>query len=223
MQDLLAFSGADLPAAPVRRAAKRVVDFAAALFLLVLLSPLLVVIAIAVRATSPGPAIFRQERIGRDFRPFTVWKFRTMSRSTATLRAGTALDAADPQITRLGHILRATSLDELPQLVNVLRGEMSLVGPRPLIEWEARACLARHALRFAVPPGITGLQQVEVRNSVDLDGRSDRDVEYVRRWSLWLDFAILLRTPARLFSSDGVYEEAASAANPVAAQNKEIA
>jgi lipopolysaccharide/colanic/teichoic acid biosynthesis glycosyltransferase len=190
----------------VSTAAKRVIDLAIAVPGLVLLTPLMVAIACAVKLTSSGDVLFRQTRIGKDFKPFTILKFRSMRGDTRPLPPGFTLARTDPRITPIGHWLRTTSLDELPQLFNVVHGEMSLVGPRPLIEWESRECLARHAARFLVKPGLTGLQQVMVRNTVNLGNRSDWDVEYVHRWSLLLDLVILARTPVRLLSGEGVYE-----------------
>ena len=111
----------------------------------------------------------------------------------------------DPRVTRVGALLRRTSLDELPQLFNVLLGDMSLVGPRPLVEWESKECLRNHAERFLVKPGITGLSQVYARNAVDLVARSDLDVEYVQHWSLLLDVRILFMSPFKVAATEGIY------------------
>ncbi len=165
------------------------------------------IIAAAIRLETPGPALFRQQRIGRHFRAFTILKFRSLRQGAPDPCVGYEMCETDPRITRVGRWLRRTSLDELPQIFNVIAGSMSLVGPRPLIESESRACLVRHAERFLVRPGITGLQQVEVRNAVDLDARSDRDVTYVRNWSLGLDLVLLLKTPARVLQATAVYPE----------------
>jgi lipopolysaccharide/colanic/teichoic acid biosynthesis glycosyltransferase len=154
---------------------------------------------------TPGPALFRQRRFGRDFEPFVILKFRSLCVGKPDPRPNYEMCSGDPRITRVGCWLRRTSLDEVPQIFNVIAGSMSLVGPRPLIEGESRACLARHAERFLVRPGITGLQQVETRNTVDLDGRSDLDVAYVRSWSLRLDLLILLKTPLRVLRGSGIY------------------
>jgi len=186
--------------------AKRLFDLAITLPVLILLAPSMLLIALAIRLSSPGDALFRQTRIGKNFQEFTIYKFRSMRTDTPPLPPGEALRGADPRITPIGAFLRRTSLDEIPQLFNVVLGEMSLVGPRPLIEWESRECLVRHAARFLVKPGVTGLQQVAARNAVDLNGRSDLDVEYTQRWSFLLDLSLLLRTPARLISGEGVYE-----------------
>jgi lipopolysaccharide/colanic/teichoic acid biosynthesis glycosyltransferase len=181
--------------------------------LLVVLSPLLLVIALLVRVSSPGPALFRQTRLGHRERPFTVLKFRTMwvggdhsahRRYVAQLltepappfggRPGLYKLADDPRVTPIGSLLRRTSLDELPQLVNVVRGEMSLVGPRPVLPWEAELFEPRHRARFLVRPGITGLWQVSGRNRVTMRQALDLDLRYVETRSLALDLSIIWRT-----------------------------
>jgi lipopolysaccharide/colanic/teichoic acid biosynthesis glycosyltransferase len=192
---------------------KRSLDLLLAGSLLVVLSPLLLALAVAVRLTSRGPAIFRQERLGLGGRPFMVLKFRTMytDADDAVHRAyvtqlltdeapaaggssGLFKLEADPRITPLGRWLRRTSLDELPQLINVLRGEMSLVGPRPALAWEAQLYRESDRQRFDVLPGITGLWQVSGRSRLSMREALALDVEYVRRRSLWLDLVILART-----------------------------
>lgn len=197
---------------------KRLVDLVLAGIGLLVISPLLAVIWLAVRRTSPGPAIFRQERLGLDKQPFTMYKFRSMTvgNSDAIHRAyvsqmlttdGTASERVnglfkldgDPRVTPLGAWLRKTSLDELPQLLNVVRGEMSLVGPRPVLAWEAELFKPEAMARFNTRPGLTGLWQVSGRNLLTMPQALALDVEYVRRQSLWLDLSILARTlPAQL-------------------------
>jgi lipopolysaccharide/colanic/teichoic acid biosynthesis glycosyltransferase len=194
--------------------AMRALDVVGAGVLLVVISPLLLLVAAAVRLDSHGPAIFRQRRLGRNLKPFSVAKFRTM-------RAGAAADThrnhveqmirdraedgdgvelpmakleRDPRITRVGAFLRRTSLDELPQLWNVLVGEMSLVGPRPPIQYEVDRYPARAFRRFAVRPGLTGLWQVRGRSLVTFNQMIDLDTEYVERRSLLLNLKILLLT-----------------------------
>ncbi len=192
--------------------ARRVADALAAGVLLVVLSPLLVAIAAAVWLASPGPVLFRQRRLGLHGREFRMLKFRTMvpgadeqpHREFVTmLLLGAAVPAAssrvvkldhDPRVTRLGALLRRTSLDELPQLVNVLVGEMALVGPRPALRYEVELYRPRHYRRFDVKPGITGLWQVSGRSHVGLLEALELDVDYVERRSLRLDLWILLRT-----------------------------
>ncbi len=178
------------------RAVKRAVDAGAAAALLVVLSPLMAVVALAVRATSPGEAVFRQRRVGRGGRPFTMYKFRTMVRDAPASALGSYCYADDPRITRLGRLLRATSLDELPQLVNVLRGDMSFVGPRPDLPHHVERYTPAQRRRLEVRPGITGWAQVNGRNGIPWEDRIALDLEYLERWSLGLDLAVLARTVA---------------------------
>jgi lipopolysaccharide/colanic/teichoic acid biosynthesis glycosyltransferase len=191
----------------------RVLDLTVSLITLVLLSPVLVLIAIAIRLESPGPAIFRQRRVGRDQREFTVNKFRTMRKDVSSdvhqqfvlkLIAGDAPPstegkprfklAVDDRVTRVGRFLRKSSLDELPQLWNVVRGEMSLVGPRPPIPYEVDHYPQHWFERFEVKPGLTGLWQVSGRSELTLEEMIALDNEYVQRRSLRLNIEILLRT-----------------------------
>jgi lipopolysaccharide/colanic/teichoic acid biosynthesis glycosyltransferase len=200
----------------------RVLDVLGAACGLVLLAPLMLVIAIAIRLESPGPVVFRQRRVGRSLRPFTVCKFRTMRRGVSnevhkqfvlSLIAGeqpTDADgqpqfklSADDRVTRVGRILRRSSLDELPQLWNVLRGEMSLVGPRPPISYEVENYPPHWFERFAVKPGVTGLWQVNGRSQLPLKEMIELDVEYVRRRSVWLNLWILVRTIPAVLSMRG--------------------
>ena len=211
-------AGVGVPEPAARAAAalprvKRCLDVTVAAIALLVLSPLLVCLALAVRLSSPGPAIFRQERLGLHAQPFVLLKFRTMRTGVgeAVHRAyvtrlltqddpprggagGLFKLEDDPRVTRVGRWLRRTSLDELPQLVNVLRGEMSLVGPRPALAWEAALYTDEQRLRFEVLPGITGLWQVSGRSRLSMREALALDVEYVRRRSLRLDVWILLRT-----------------------------
>ena len=184
---------------------KRTVDLALSLILLVLLSPLLVAVAIAIKMTSSGPLLFRQKRVGINKRQFTIYKFRTMVPNAEQLQemllpqnemSGPAFKLKhDPRVTPIGSILRKTSIDELPQLLNVLMGDMSLVGPRAMSvrdyqlfdqDWQRR--------RFSVRPGITCLWQVKGRNNVPFEKWMEMDMQYIDKWSLWLDFKILART-----------------------------
>jgi len=187
---------------------KRAIDLAVTLPLCFLLSPVLIAVVLAIRLETPGPALFRQSRRGQRMQPFTMLKFRSLRHGAPDPHARYEMLEEDPRITRVGALIRRTSLDELPQLFNVLQGTMSLVGPRPLVEWESRAALETHPERYRAKPGITGLCQVDVRNSVDLGARLDKDVEYVRRQSIWLDIKILLRTPFSLLGRDTIYPDA---------------
>ncbi len=185
-------------------ASKRVIDVAVALLLLALLSPLLLLVALLVRLTSSGPAFFRQKRVGLGCRVFSMWKFRTMVRDAAASESELAREGSrgtffkirnDPRVTPLGRFLRKYSIDELPQLWNVLRGDMSLIGPRPILLREFhRFPLKRQMRRFAVLPGMTGLWQVSGRSDSSEESRMQLDLRYVDRWSLALDVEILART-----------------------------
>jgi lipopolysaccharide/colanic/teichoic acid biosynthesis glycosyltransferase len=207
---------------PPGRLAKRVLDLTVALPCLILAAPLLLAVAVMIRLTTPGPALFRQVRLGRDRRPFMLCKFRTMysgcpddahreyvrklltdSRPPDGGRVGVFKLDGDARITPVGRLLRRTSIDELPQLLNVIRGDMSLVGPRPALDWEAEMFGAGHERRFAVPPGLTGLWQVSGRNALTMKDGLDLDVEYVGRQSLALDLWILARTIPVVLSTRG--------------------
>ena len=188
---------------------KRLFDAAAALVALVLLGPLLIGVALAIRVREGGPVLFRQTRVGLHGRQFEVVKFRTMEIGAHDRLSelaehneisGPAFKVTnDPRITRIGRWLRRTSIDELPQLWNVLRGEMSLVGPRPPLPAEVAGYDLWHRRRLSMKPGITGLWQVRDRRDPDFDRWVASDLEYIDRWSLWLDLQILLRTiPAAL-------------------------
>jgi lipopolysaccharide/colanic/teichoic acid biosynthesis glycosyltransferase len=199
-------------------AAKRISDIGLSLALIAVTAPLLLLLCLLVKATSAGPALFRQERLGRDKQPFTLLKLRTMYTGTddrihrdyvtSLLSDGEAVPVggsglfkleADPRITPLGAWLRRTSLDEFPQLFNVLHGEMSMVGPRPALAWEARLFEETYQQRFAVKPGLTGLWQVSGRSRLSMREALELDVEYVIRRSFMLDLVILLRTGPALF------------------------
>lgn len=201
---------------------KRWLDLVLACACLVLFAPLLAVVAALVRVTTPGPALFRQVRLGKDRRPFTLYKFRTMYagspdgvhrayvRRMLTEDQPQADDGCglyklgdDSRITPLGRILRRTSIDELPQLLNVVRGDMSLVGPRPALPWEAELIGATHGQRFLVPPGLTGLWQVSGRNRLTMRQALDLDVEYVATQCFLLDLSILARTIPVVLSTRG--------------------
>lgn len=212
----------------VARVLKRSIDVVGSVSALIMLSPLLAAIAAAIKLTSRGPVLFRQERIGQYGRRFTFLKFRSMhcdsdpkvhedyvkefisggngGGQAAECSAAQFKLTADPRITPVGKLLRRASLDELPQFVNVLAGDMSLVGPRPPILYEFRRYDLWHKRRLlAVKPGITGLWQVEGRSRVPFNEMVRMDLKYASSWSLWMDFKILLRTPAAVFSGEGAY------------------
>jgi exopolysaccharide biosynthesis polyprenyl glycosylphosphotransferase len=194
-------------------AAKRLLDVVGAAALLAVTSPLLLVIALIVKVTSPGPVIFSQERAGFHGRRFRMYKFRTMVQGAEDIRdrvahlnemSGPVFKAAgDPRLTPAGGWLRRLSLDELPQFVNVIKGDMSLVGPRPLPIYEASQIKGAQRRRLAMRPGITGLWQVSGRNMVDFDEWMRMDLLYVDQWSLGLDLKILVRTIAVVISGAG--------------------
>jgi lipopolysaccharide/colanic/teichoic acid biosynthesis glycosyltransferase len=204
-----------------RAIARRFIDVVVASAIILLLSPLLLVLAIAIRLDSPGPALFRQRRVGHGQRQFTVFKFRSMRSDadprghrdyvTALIR-GRAADggrenlyklAVDDRITPVGRLIRRWSLDELPQLFNVVVGDMALVGPRPAIPYEVAEYPAWYLDRFAVKPGLTGLWQVSGRNERTYEEMVRLDIEYVERRSLLLDLSILARTPFTVLARRG--------------------
>lgn len=183
--------------------AKRVLDVAVATPVLVVTAPVQAAVAVAVAARLGRPVLFRQQRPGRHGRPFTILKFRTMVPIDAA--AGRVEDAS--RMTGLGRFLRATSLDELPTLLNVIRGDMSLVGPRPLLTAYLPRYSAAQARRHEVRPGLTGLAQVSGRNAVGWDERLALDVEYVDTRTMRLDLAILIRTVRAVLRRDGISAE----------------
>ena len=197
-----------------RRVVKQLWERPAAALALLLLAPLLAVVALAVRLDSPGPAIFRQVRIGKDGRPFVMHKFRTMTTDAEHRLTDLAGDSesgvlfkmrADPRVTRLGRLLRRYSVDELPQLLDVVRGDMSVVGPRPPLPAEVRGYDGDTLRRLAVRPGITGLWQVSGRSDLSWEQTVRLDLQYVDNWSLSLDAAILARTLRAVVGHRGAY------------------
>ena len=186
-------------------AAKRAVDAAVAAALLVALAPLLLLVALAIRLDSPGPALFRQRRVGRGSREFTIFKFRTMQVGTPDL-ASHLVGPGSQRVTRVGRLLRRSSLDELPQLLNVLDGTMSLVGPRPALHnQDDLVALRQEAGLDALKPGVTGWAQIHGRDDIPLDRKVAYDHWYLEHLSPWLDLWIVLRTPFVLLSSRGVF------------------
>ncbi len=210
------------------RVIKRAIDVVGSAMALIVLSPIFLTIAAAIKLSSPGPILFRQKRIGQYGIPFTFLKFRSMHCANDSqihmeyIKRFIAGDVdsgksepngqvvykitRDPRVTRVGRFLRKTSLDEFPQLLNVLRGEMSLVGPRPPIPYEVESYDIWHRRRLLeVKPGLTGLWQVNGRSRLRFDDMVRLDLEYARAWSLWLDVKILLQTPRAVFFGDGAY------------------
>ena len=204
-----------LPPNEIALVAKHFFDFALGLALLIVLSPLMLVVAIAIRATSHGPVVFRQTRVGVNGRTFELFKFRTMvadaEKKQADLLHLNEKDGPvfkvknDPRITRIGRLLRRTSIDELPQLINVLKGEMSLVGPRPPLPAEVRQYERWQRRRLSMKPGITGLWQVSGRSELSFDEWMRLDLAYIDSWSFWADLAIILRTIVVVIRGQGAY------------------
>jgi lipopolysaccharide/colanic/teichoic acid biosynthesis glycosyltransferase len=206
------------PAAPALSRAKRALDLLLVIGSAPVTLPLGLVTAFLVRVTSRGPVLFGQRRVGLGGERFTMYKFRTMHRDAERLLQqdpalwddyvsnGYKVPAElDRRITPVGRFLRRSSLDELPQILNVLRGEMSLVGPRPVVPNEVDNYGDRRAIYLSVRPGITGAWQVNGRSTIDYPDRVDIDEEYVRRWTLWLDVKIILKTPVSVVSTRGAF------------------
>jgi lipopolysaccharide/colanic/teichoic acid biosynthesis glycosyltransferase len=188
---------------------RRLFDILVSAATLSLSSPALLAAIVAIKLESRGPAIYRQRRSGLRGAPFEMLKLRTMVDGAEHVGAGLAVNAGDSRITRVGALLRRTSLDELPNLVNVLRGEMSLIGPRPTLPAQVEQYSARQRERLAVKPGITGWAQVNGRASLPWSERIELDLYYVEHRSLALDLQILLRTPALVLGGGGLYKGAA--------------
>jgi lipopolysaccharide/colanic/teichoic acid biosynthesis glycosyltransferase len=214
---------------PYEQVVKRVLDVVGATLALALLWPILLLIAVLIRLDSKGPALFVQKRIGKNGRPFDIYKFRTMTHNLdqnthrkfmqAYIKGNVASSEcgqngssgvvykpfSEAQVTRIGRLLRRTSLDELPQLFNVLKGQMSVVGPRPNVPYEVEAYKEWHMERLSVLPGITGLAQVNGRSALDFDSISRYDIEYARRMSLRMDLKILIATVTSVLKSNGAH------------------
>ena len=185
----------------------RALDIAVAAVVLAITSPLLAIAALAIRLESPGPVLYRQRRVGRGGEPFELWKLRTMVPKAETMGAGVYVLEGDPRITRVGRLLRRFSLDELPNLVNVLNGDMAVVGPRPTVQEQVDRYTERQRRRLEVKPGITGWAQVNGRTSLPWPERIELDVWYVEHRSLWLDVKILAKTARMLATGHGLYSE----------------
>lgn len=199
----------------LQQGAKRLFDIMGAGLGLLAITPILLVLALLIKLDSPGPILYKSKRIGRNLQPFSMYKFRTMStdadaqreflRQQAQLENGLFKMKDDPRVTRTGKILRALSLDELPQLLNVIRGDMSLVGPRPLPPDESDLFKDPYTLRFQVYPGITGSWQVSGRSALSFEDLCQLEMHYILDWSLLSDLQILLRTIPAVLASRGAY------------------
>ena len=185
---------------------RRAIDIAVSSLALLVSAPVLALAALAIRLESRGPVIYSQRRAGLHGREFDVIKLRTMVDGAEHIGAGLAIDADDPRITRVGAVLRRTSLDELPNLLNVLRGEMSVIGPRPTLPAQVEEYTPRQRGRLQIKPGITGWAQVNGRASLPWDERIELDLYYIDHLSLSLDLKILWRTVAMVLGGSGLYK-----------------
>jgi len=185
---------------------KRIFDFFGALIGLILLSPLFLIVAILIKLDSPGPIFFRYERIGKNGKPFSLFKFRTMVKGAMEKGLGYNVAENDERITKIGKFLRKWGIDELPQLINVLKGEMSLVGPRPTFRYQVEKYNDFQKKRLLVKPGITGWALIHGRNLLSWEERIKYDIWYVENWSIWLDLKILFETLNLIFiKREGIY------------------
>ena len=191
----------------MRPNASRALDLLVASLALALAAPLLALAAILIKLESRGPVFYRQRRVGRGGEPFELWKLRTMVPGAETMGAGIYVVEGDPRITRTGRLLRRFSLDELPNLVNVLRGQMAIVGPRPTVQEQVDRYTERQRRRLEVRPGITGWAQINGRASLPWPERIELDVWYVEHRSLRLDLRILARTVRMLVTGHGLYSD----------------
>lgn len=184
---------------------KRVLDICASLAAVIILLPFLVVIGATIRLTSKGPAVFQQERAGKSGKPFVFYKFRTM-KTDADPFGASPKDSGDQRLTKIGKFLREYSLDELPQLFNIVKGDMSLVGPRPLYMQQMAEWNEKQKKRLEVKPGLTGLAQISGRGGLTREAKLDLDVKYVENAGFWCDLKIILATIAQIFVRKDIYE-----------------
>ncbi|MCR1849927.1 sugar transferase [Paeniclostridium sordellii] len=187
---------------------KRIFDILASCLGITILFPVFIIIAILIKLDSDGPIIFLQERLGKDGSVFKIYKFRTMCDDAVNVGRGIFTDEEDPRITKIGKLLRKTSLDEIPQFINIIKGQMSFVGPRPPLihhphKYENYTDFKIQ--RFKMKPGITGLAQVKGRNNLTWDERIELDVEYINNFNIMLDFKILIMTIFSVISKKGIY------------------
>ena len=185
---------------------KLILDICISLLAIMLLLPVFAIIIIAIRVSSKGSAVFKQERAGKDGTPFTFYKFRTMKLDVDPF-GSSPKSGDDPRLTRTGKFLREYSLDELPQLFNVLKGDMSIVGPRPLYVSQMAEWNERQKKRLLVKPGLTGLAQISGRGGLKREEKLELDVQYVETANLWVDLKIIVKTIAQLFSRKSIYEK----------------
>ena len=184
---------------------KELFDRTLSLLVLIILSPIFLIIVVLIKLDTFGPAFFIQMRVGRNGIPFKSIKFRTMIQRATETGLGINIQQDDERITRVGKFLRTWSLDELPQIINVLKGDMSIVGPRPTLQYQVALYNDFQRKRLLVKPGITGWAQVNGRNAISWEQRIQLDVWYVENWSLWLDFKIMLKTIKVVIKKEGLY------------------
>ena len=186
---------------------KRIIDFILSLIAIILLSPLFLLISIMIKVESKGPVFFKQKRIGKDKKYFNIYKFRTMRTDTPKDMPTHLLENADMYITKIGAILRKTSLDELPQLINIIQGKMSIVGPRPAL-WNQEDLITEREKYDAnsIRPGLTGLAQINGRDELEIPVKAKLDGEYIKKMSLGFDIKIILMTVLKVFKREGIVE-----------------
>jgi len=186
---------------------KRILDLIIGIIGFIFTSPLWIYVIIRIKTEDHGPIFFVQERVGKDGKLFRIYKFRSMVVGTEKKGAGVFVSGDDDRITRIGRFIRKTSIDELPQLINVLRGEMSIVGPRPTLEYQVKRYNERQKKRLSVKPGITGWAQVNGRNAMTWPEKIELDVWYIDHWSIGLDLKIITKSIRSVFKREGIYSE----------------
>ncbi|UCH12942.1 MAG: sugar transferase [Candidatus Omnitrophota bacterium] len=186
---------------------KHIIDFLISFVVLIILLPVFIVIALLIKLSSKGPVFFTAERVGKNNKIFKAYKFRTMVDNAINMGMGIETAENDPRITGVGKILRTFSLDELPQLINVLKGQMSLIGPRPALVHQVDQYTEEEKKRLVMRPGLTGWAQVNGRNLISWKERIKLDVWYINNWSLWFDLKVLFMTPKVVLSKEGLYGE----------------
>lgn len=186
---------------------RRLVDIIVSSLSLIALSPFFLIIGVLIKMDSEGKVFFRQERVGKGGKVFRIYKFRTMMKEAEKKGSGYFIERDDPRITRVGRFLRRISLDELPQLINVLKGEMTLIGPRPTLKYQVDLYSPRQRKRLLVKPGLTGWAQIHGRNELSWPERIEMDIWYVENWSWQLDLGILLKTFWVLLKREGIYAD----------------
>ena len=187
---------------------KHFFDFIISLFLIILISPIIIILSIMIKIEDGGKVFFKQERVGKNTKVFKIIKFRSMVENATKMKGGHSIYENDPRITKIGKFLRKTSLDELPQLFNIIKGDMSFIGPRPPLTFYPKDYHEYEdwvKVRFQMRPGMTGLAQVNGRNDIDWYERFKYDVEYVKNWSLLFDLKIIVNTVKTVFSKKGIY------------------